>query len=47
MWLGAGHWGIENVANLNAVPPLGATLVAGLAKIRGATGGPARIIALI
>jgi len=47
LWLGAGRWGLENVANLDAVPAAGATLLVGLAKIKGATGGPARLIALI
>lgn len=46
-WLGAGRWGLENVANLDAVPAAGATLVVGLAKVKGATGGPARLIALV
>jgi kynurenine formamidase len=46
-WLPSGRWGLENVANLDNVPASGATLVVGLAKVRGATGGPARLIALI
>lgn len=46
-WLPAGRWGIENIANLDKVPPVGATLVAGLPKVKGATGGPARILALV
>jgi kynurenine formamidase len=47
LWLPAGRWGLENVANLDQVPAAGATLVVGLAKVRGATGGPARLIALL
>src|SRR5262244_1027515 len=47
LWLPAGHWGLEGVANLDKVPASGATLVVGLAKVRGATGGPARLIALV
>jgi kynurenine formamidase len=47
LWLGAGRWGLENVANLERVPAAGATLVVGLAKVKGATGGPARLFALI
>lgn len=31
-WLGAGKYGIENVANLAAFPPVGATLIAGAPK---------------
>jgi kynurenine formamidase len=46
-WLPAGRWGIENIANLDKVPATGATLVAGLPKVKGATGGPARIFALV
>jgi kynurenine formamidase len=47
LWLPSGRWGLENVANLDKVPALGATLVVGLAKVKGATGGPARLIALV
>jgi kynurenine formamidase len=46
-WLPSGRWGLENVANLDNAPPSGATLVVGLAKVKGATGGPARLIALV
>jgi kynurenine formamidase len=47
LWLPSGRWGLENVANLDKVPEAGATLVVGLAKVKDATGGPARLIALI
>ncbi|MCC6888847.1 MAG: cyclase family protein [Hyphomicrobiales bacterium] len=47
LWLGSGRWGLENVAGLERVPAAGATLVVGLAKVAGATGGPARLFALI
>jgi kynurenine formamidase len=46
-WLPSGRWGLENVANLDKVPASGATLVVGLAKVKGATGGPVRLIALV
>ena len=46
-WLPTGRWGLESVANLDKVPASGATLVVGLAKVKGATGGPARLIALV
>ena len=46
-WLPTGRWGIENIANLDKVPATGATLVAGLTKVKDATGGPARIFALV
>lgn len=46
-WLPSGRWGLESVANLDKVPPRGATLVVGAPKIKGATGGPTRVMALI
>jgi kynurenine formamidase len=47
LWLPSGRWGLENVANLDQLPASGATLVVGLAKVKGATGGPARLMALV
>lgn len=47
IWLPAGRWGLENVANLDQVPEFGATLVVGASKVKGATGGLARVIALV
>jgi len=47
LWLPSGRWGLENVANLDKVPPVGATLVVGAAKIKDATGGPTRLFALV
>ena len=46
LWLPAGHWGLEGLNNLEQVPPKGATIVVGALKVKGATGGPARIMAL-
>ena len=46
-WLPAGRWGIENIANLDKVPPAGATLVVGAPKVKGASGAPARVFALV
>lgn len=46
-WLPSGRWGIENIANLDKVPPAGATLVVGAPKVKEATGGPARVFALV
>src|SRR5262245_61133693 len=43
-WLPTGRWGLENVASLDKVPLAGATLVVGVAKVRNATSGPARLI---
>lgn len=46
-WLPANKWGIENVANLGMLPPIGATAIVGGPKIGGASGGPSRVIALV
>jgi kynurenine formamidase len=46
-WLPSGRWGIENIVNLHQVPPRGATLIVGVPKVKGATGAPARIFALV
>jgi kynurenine formamidase len=45
--LGAGKYGVEMLANLSRVPPFGATVIVGAPKHEGATGGPARVLALI
>ena len=45
--LGAGKYGVELIANLNAVPPSGATIVVGGPKHEGASGGPCRVYALV
>ena len=42
-----GYAQAEGVANLDQVPAAGATLVVGVAKVKDATGGPARLIALV
>ena len=44
---GAGIYGLENVANLEKLPAAGATLIALPMKIKGGTGGPVRIVALL
>jgi len=41
------RWGLECVAGLDQVPARGATLVVGAPKVRGATGGPTRLLALV
>ena len=38
---------IEAVANLDAVPPIGALVVVGLAKLQDGSGSPARVLALL
>jgi kynurenine formamidase len=44
--LPANKWGIENLANLAKIPEAGATIFVGLPKVKGASGGPARILAV-
>jgi kynurenine formamidase len=44
---GANIYALENVANLDRLPAKGATLIALPMKIKGGTGGPARIIAIL
>lgn len=46
-WLPAGRYGIECMAGLDALPAAGATLIVGAPKVRGGTGGPARLFAMI
>ena len=46
-WLPSGRYGIENLANLDQVPAVGATVFVGAPKHGGGTGGPARVLALV
>lgn len=46
-WLPGGRFGIENLANLEQVPPAGSTLVVGAPTFEGGSGGPARVLALV
>jgi kynurenine formamidase len=45
--LGAGKYGVEMLANLGLVPPAGATVIVAAPKHEAATGGPARVLALV
>ena len=45
--LGAGKYGVEMMANLGRVPPSGSTVIVGAPAHVGATGGPARVLALL
>ena len=45
-WLPSGRYGIENLANLDRVPPLGALAVVGAPALAGGSGGPTRVLAL-
>jgi kynurenine formamidase len=46
-WLPSGRWGVECLANLDGLPAKGAHLVLGGPKVKGATGGPSRVLALV
>lgn len=46
-FLGAGKYGVELIANLNAVPASGATIIVGAPKHEGASGGPVRVYAVV
>ncbi|APR81166.1 Hypothetical protein A7982_06513 [Minicystis rosea] len=46
-WLPSGRWGLESLARLGELPPTGALLFVGAPKIRGGTGGPTRVLALV
>ena len=46
-WLPSGHFGIECLAGLDAVPAKGATIFIGAPKHKQGTGGPARVMAVI
>jgi kynurenine formamidase len=46
LWLGAGKWGLECVANLSKLPPSGATAFVGAPRVVGASGGPTRVLAV-
>jgi kynurenine formamidase len=46
-WLGSGRYGIENIANLDAVPAKGAVLFVGAPKHRGGSGGTMRVLAMV
>lgn len=42
-----GVWHVENLTNLSAVPAVGAWAVVGVPRIAGASGFPARVLALV
>ncbi|CTQ56914.1 Kynurenine formamidase [Roseibium album] len=46
-WLPTNRWGLECIANIDALPAAGATLIVGAPKHRGGTGGPARVMAMV
>lgn len=46
LWLGAGKWAVECVANLGKIPPSGATVFVGAPKVATASGGATRVLAM-
>jgi kynurenine formamidase len=44
---GADKYGLENIAHVERLPPTGTTLIALPIKIKGGTGGPVRIVAVL
>ena len=44
---GAGKFGLQCLANLDLLPPTGAMLIAAPLKIKGGTGSPLRVLALV
>lgn len=44
-WLGADNFGIENLRNLDKLPPHGATAIVGVIPWEEGSGGPARVLA--
>jgi kynurenine formamidase len=46
-WLPSGRYGIENLANLDALPALGAVAIVGAPRLAGGSGGPSRVLALV
>jgi kynurenine formamidase len=46
-WLPSGRYGIENLANLDQLPALGAVAIVGAPALSGGSGGPSRVLALV
>lgn len=44
--LDTNRWGLEGLANLESIPPSGATIFVGAPKVAGGSGGPSRIMAV-
>jgi kynurenine formamidase len=45
-WLNADNYGLENLANLDKLPPHGATAFVGVIPWQDGSGGPARVLAM-
>jgi kynurenine formamidase len=46
-WLPSGRYGIENLANLDRVPPSGAVAIVGAPALAGGSGGPTRVLVIV
>ena len=46
-YMGLNKYQIENMTNLNQLPPIGATIIASWAKVKDGSGFPARVFAII
>jgi kynurenine formamidase len=46
-WLPTNRWGVEAMTGLGGPPASGATLLVGAPEVKSATGGPARLYALV
>ena len=44
---GAGRYGLQCLENLDLLPPTGALIIAAPLKIRGGSGSPLRVLALV
>jgi kynurenine formamidase len=44
--LSSNRWGLECLANLESIPPSGATIFVGAPKVAGGSGGPSRVMAV-
>jgi kynurenine formamidase len=44
---GKGRYGLQCLCNLDLLPPTGAVIVAAPLKIRGGSGSPLRVLALV
>ena len=44
-WLPEDNYGLENLANLDKIPPRGATAIVGVIPWEKGSGGPARVLA--
>jgi kynurenine formamidase len=45
-FLPTNRWGLECLANLESIPPSGATLIVGAPKVASGSGGPSRVMAV-